>query len=135
MSGILEQLLAAIQANTAAVQAMTGVPQQYVQPQQGQIGGVVQQPQQQYVQPQQPAPMQQPQPNVTADTITALIQPHIANPALKDALGAAMRGMGINALPETQPHQYAALYAAFQNVIAQHAGGAPQQQPASASII
>jgi hypothetical protein len=61
---------------------------------------------------------------ITADAITALIQPHIANDAIKTALGAAMRGMGINSLPETQPHQFPSLYQAFENVIKQHVGGA-----------
>lgn len=94
-------------------------------------------PQPQYVAPQPaPAPAPQTPPpasNVTADQITALIQPHVANPAIKDALGVAMRSMGINALPEAQPHQYGALYQAFQNVIAQYttAGAAPQAAPAS----
>jgi hypothetical protein len=72
---------------------------------------------------------------VTADAITALIQPHISNEAIKAALGAAMRGMGINALPETQPHQFGQLYAAFQQVIAQHTGAGAAPPAASASII
>lgn len=71
--------------------------------------------------------------NVTADQITALIQPHIGNETIKQALGAAMRGMGINALPEMQPHQFGDLYAAFQRVIAQHTGGGAQN-PATSII-
>lgn len=77
----------------------------------------------------QQAPVQQPASNVTAEAITALIQPHVGNEAIKGALGAAMRAMGINALPETQPHQFGALYQAFQNVIAQHTQPV-QQAPA-----
>jgi hypothetical protein len=135
LSGILEAIYAELQAIKAALQAQAAGghnPANYP-------------PQQQYAQAQAPvqqyvpqAPVQQvaaPPANVTAETITALIQPHISNQAIKDALGNAMRGMGINALPETQPHQYGELYARFQQVIAQFAG---QQAPApqqSASII
>lgn len=74
---------------------------------------------------------------VNADMLTNLIQPHVANQAIKDDLGTAMRAMGINALPETQPHQYGALYAAFQQVIARHTGGgaAPSAPALNNSII
>lgn len=72
--------------------------------------------------------------NVTGDMITALIQPHVDNAAIKEALGAEMRAMGVNALPETQPHQYAEMYQRFQGVIARFQGGAAAA-PAAASII
>lgn len=81
------------------------------------------------------APPPQPPANVTAEQITALIQPHIANEAIKAALGTAMRNMGINALPEAQPHQYGPLYAAFQQVIAQHTAGGAAAPAAAPSII
>lgn len=77
-------------------------------------------------------------PNITADMITALIQPHLDNAAVKAALGEAMRQHGIDALPNTPPEKYAALYASFQSVIASHAGGgaaAPAAAAANTSII
>lgn len=77
-------------------------------------------------------------PNITADMITALIQPHLDNAAVKAALGEAMRQHGIDALPNTPPEKYAALYASFQSVIASHAGGgtaAPTAAAANTSII
>jgi hypothetical protein len=131
LSGILEAIHAELQAIRAAL--AQGAPQHQPAPQQQPQQYVQQQPPpQQYVQ-QQPVQQAPPQANVTAESITSLIQPHISNQAIKDALGNAMRAMGINALPETQPHQYGELYARFQQVIAQFAGGAPpvQQQPAS----
>jgi hypothetical protein len=76
--------------------------------------------------PLPPPPQQQTNaPTVTAEQITALIQPHVGNEAIKAALGVAMRAMGINALPEAQPHQYAALHQAFQGVLAAHGVGGP----------
>lgn len=123
MNGILEQLIAALQANTAAILAGGGAPVQQAPPQL-----------QQQAQTQVPPQTTTGGAAITADAITALIQPHIANDTIKGALGAAMRAMGINALPETQPHQFAALYQAFQNVIAQHTGGGALAG-SSASII
>jgi hypothetical protein len=70
--------------------------------------------------------------------LTTLITPHIGDPNIKAALQQQMAAMGINALPETQPHQYGELYARFQQVIQQFAAAAAaQQQPAAtpASII
>lgn len=72
---------------------------------------------------------------ITPEAITALIQPHVSNDAIKTDLGTAMRGMGINALPETQPHQLVALYNAFMGVIHKHTGGAGAAQQPPASII
>ena len=80
--------------------------------------------------------MATPQMAITPDVVTGLIQPHVANPVIKQALGDAMRAMGIAALPDTQPHQLAELYTRFQGVIAHFTGGGGQAQPAqSASII
>lgn len=105
--GILEQISADIQANTAALNRIAAA-------QGGPTGGA----------PAgattmgtaaavQPAPT-----GITPEAITALITPHVSNPTLKEAFGTAMRAMGINALPEVQPHQYGPLYAAFQQIIA-----------------
>lgn len=123
MDGILERLIAAINANTAAIlgQAPAANP----------VAPAILTPAIQAVAQLTPAPA-----SVTGDQITALIQPHIGNETIKTALGVAMRAMGINALPETQPHQFVPLYQAFQAVIAAHTGGAGQTTPApSASII
>lgn len=74
--------------------------------------------------------------NIDADAITALIQPHIGNDAIKADLGAAMRSIGINGLPETQPHQYGQLYTLFQGVLAKYGiGGAGAAQPQAATSI
>lgn len=127
MSGTLEQLIAALNANTAALlgnNALAGSA-----PQQTHAIGLVSPPQQPV------APINVPS-NITADTITALIQPHIGNDAIKADLGAAMRSLGINGLPETQPHQYGQLYALFQGVLAKYGiGGAAQPTATSTSII
>lgn len=86
----------------------------------------------------------QPQPtvaavqNVSGDQLQALIMPHIDNVQIKEALGAAMRAAGINALPEAQPHQYGDLYARFQAVLAAHGvgpGATVAAQPVTTSII
>lgn len=77
-----------------------------------------------------PTPAPAPVKEVTAEAITALIQPHLDNDKVRDALGVEMRAMGISALPDTQPGQYAELYARFQRVIAA-AGTAAAATPAS----
>lgn len=61
--------------------------------------------------------------NLTGDMITALITPHVGNEAIKAALGVEMRAMGISALPETQPAQYAELYRRFATVLAANGVG------------
>lgn len=81
----------------------------------------------------QAAPAAQVPANVTSDQLMALIHPHLENAAVKEALGAAMRAAGINALPEAQPHQYGDLYARFQAVITQHAAN-PAPAPATSII-
>lgn len=111
---ILETLIQALTAHTQALNAHTAALQGAV--------GTAPAPQTTYATPATThmlgAPPPPPVPsNIDSDKITALIQPHVANPQIKEALGVAMRSMGINALPETQPHQYAGLYAAFQGVI------------------
>lgn len=58
-------------------------------------------------------------PAVTAEQITQLIQPYIDNDQIKAAFGNAMKGLGIDALPNTPPEKYGPLYAAFQTVIEQ----------------
>jgi hypothetical protein len=146
MTGILERieekldrLLAGGGANVAAVAAQPLA-------QQPQANVAMQQPQA-LAQPQAQAGglgvlggAQQPvgYPPATADMLTTLITPHIGDPNIKAALQQQMAAMGINALPETQPHQYGELYARFQQVIQQFtAAAAAQQQPAAtpASII
>jgi len=82
-----------------------------------------------------PAPAPAPAPNVSGDQLQALIMPHIDNVAIKEALGAAMRAAGINALPEAQPHQYGDLYARFQSVLAAHGVGAGAPAAAVATSI
>lgn len=62
--------------------------------------------------------------NVTSEQLMGLITPHLENPAIKEDLGGAMRAAGINALPEAQPHQYGDLFQRFQAVIAKHTSGA-----------
>lgn len=130
MNGLLEQILAAIQENTAALREGRGGggtigngggvnAQQYA----GQTGAPVA-----LSPPATPA-------TVTADQLTGLIMPHIANEAIKAALGVAMRANGVNNLPEAQPHQYPALYAAFQQVLAQHGAGAPSGAVVAATSI
>lgn len=78
---------------------------------------------------------QPPATTVTEQQLTDLIVPHIGNEAVKVALGEAMRAMGIGSLPETQPHQYAPLYASFQGVLAKFGLGGAAPPAASTSII
>jgi hypothetical protein len=76
-------------------------------------------------------------PPATAEQITALITPHVGDPNLKAALQQQMAAMGINALPDAQPHQYGELNHRFTQVIQKfQAGAAAAQQPiVPASII
>jgi hypothetical protein len=85
--------------------------------------------------PMQPQYQPQAPQGITAEAITALIQPHVGNVQIKEALGATMREMGINALPDTQAHQFGELYQRFQGVIARFTQN-PQPGPTpGASII
>jgi len=65
---------------------------------------------------------------VTNDMITALIQPHLANPAIKAAMQGVLAQMNIPGLPQAREDQYPALYQAFQAIIQQ----ATAPQPAAA---
>lgn len=112
----LRAFAAAVEENAQALGTLTGgAPSAVIVPQQSSINA--------------PA-------TVTADELTALIMPHISNAAIKEALGVAMRANGVANLPEAQPHQFGALYAAFQQVLTQHGVGGPAPVAAvSASII
>jgi hypothetical protein len=69
---------------------------------------------------------------LTDVTILSMIQPYLENQQIKDALSAQMKEMGINALPETQPHQYNEMYQRFAFTVAQFGGtGAGGGQPQS----
>jgi hypothetical protein len=151
MSGYLEQMAEAIQKLQGEVSALKQQfqppqqPQQFQPPQQ-----FAQQPVQQYAQQpvqqqpqqfqQQPTGVQAPalpaDPTQAASIITEYVMKHVDNPAIKTALGDEMRAMGIGALGETQPHQYAELFQRFHNAVARFGGqqAAPQQQ-ANPSII
>lgn len=77
-------------------------------------------------------------PPATAEMITALITPHVQNPAIHAALKEQMAAMGIASLPDAQPGQYPELHQRFLNVITQaQAAAAAQPQAAAqpASII
>lgn len=150
MSGILEQMKAQLDANTAEIAALKqhiasmGAAQAAPAPAAANpFGGFGATPAPAAAPlAAAPAPAPAPAPaaapaNVTGEAITALIQPYVENVAVKEALGAEMRAMGINALPETQPHQYAEMYQRFSAVIARFQAGAaaaPAAAPA-ASII
>lgn len=147
MSGILEQMKAQLDANTAEIAALKqhiasmGAAQAAPAPAAANPFGGFGAPAPAAA-PLAAAPAPAPAPaaapaNVTGEAITALIQPYVENVQVKEALGAEMRAMGINALPETQPHQYAEMYQRFSAVIARFQAGAaaaPAAAPA-ASII
>lgn len=109
-----------------------GQPGQYPQTQQAPFAGGGQtntgnpggQPQ--YQQQPQFGGQQQPQvqqfggqpntPQVTPDMIQQLITPLVQNEQIKQALTSQMQAMGIQNLPEAQPHQLPELYARFTQV-------------------
>ena len=133
MTGVLETMRAELTAATAAIAALQ---QQFATLASG--GGGVSAATPAAADPfagfGAPAPAAAPPPpaNIGEAELTALIQPHIDNPAMKAALGAAMREAGIASLQEIQPAQYAGLYAKFQQVIAANSGGAaPAATPSS----
>jgi hypothetical protein len=70
---------------------------------------------------------------VTDADVTDLIQPHLANPALKAAFQGVIKQMGIERLPEAKPEQYAELFQRFTAVIQQ--SGQAAQPAATLSII
>lgn len=57
---------------------------------------------------------------ITAEALVALITPYVEIEAVKNVLFDQMKTMGINALGETRPDQYAELHAKFQHVINQY---------------
>jgi hypothetical protein len=57
---------------------------------------------------------------LSEDMLMALIEPHLDNVTIKTAFQGVLAQMGIPRLPEARADQYAALYSAFSNVIAQH---------------
>lgn len=129
--GAMEDIASALLRIAAAMERQAGMG----------TGAQLAPPMQHYAPPPQP-PAYTPQPpgytnsqGITAEAITALIQPHVGNAQIKEALGATMREMGINALPDTQAHQFAELYQRFQGVIARFTGGGQQAPSPSPSII
>lgn len=146
MSGILEQIAADVSAIKAMLQNSAAISQQPAQPQT-------------LAQPIQPQPVNQPglgvlgapaaaqplaqagstgYPPATQEMIVELVTPLVADPNVKALLQAEMHAMGVQALPEAQPHQYPELYARFKRVEAQvQQQRAQQPQPAAspASII
>jgi hypothetical protein len=122
MSGLLEQILAELQAIRLAVSSNAGI-----QPNGGMPAQQPNVPVHQPVQPQvdpfaaaQPVQTQQ----VTDAMVMALIEPHLANAAVKTALQGVLQQMGIPRLPDARPDQLGDLYNRFQAVIAQTAGAA-----------
>lgn len=142
MSGILEQILADVQAIKAAlangaqhaqVAVSQAAPVDPAAEQRRQLeaqlaalngGGLV-----------QAAVVQTAPANVTSEQLMGLITPHLDNAAIKEDLGVAMRAAGINALPEATPAQYGDLYQRFQAVIAKHTAGGASAVNTGASII
>jgi hypothetical protein len=130
MTGILERIEAKLDQLLGAgaqanMQQGVGQPLQAQQPQAGlglgALGGAA-------------APVGYPP--ATAEMITALITPHVQNPAIHAALKEQMGQMGIASLPDAQPGQYAELHARFQSVINQaQAAAAAQPAATPASII
>ena len=124
MSGIMEQVLAEVQAINARLDAMKP------------LGGVMpelqqQQPVQQATPPADPltaagltAQAPAAPTDLTDDKLMSLIEPYLANLTIKTGLQQVLANMGIPRLPEAKPEQYAELYQRFQAVIQQHSGAA-----------
>ena len=127
MSGILEKMLHELvqQALPSIVQAVTQQIQGQQRPLQGQQRPVQgqQQPVQQFQQP-----VQQQGGQVTADMIQSVIGPLVQTEQGKQAVIAAMQGVGVQNLTEARPDQLPALYAAFQQVAANMGGGVQDPQ-------
>jgi hypothetical protein len=133
MTGTIEQLHTKVDAILAALQAL-GQPNVAAA-----LHQVALQPAPAFVPPQvAPQPQFAPQAApaaagvVSAEMITALITPHVANEQIKAALQQQMAALGIAALPDAQPHQYGDLYSRFQQVIAAYTQQPQVQQPAAA---
>jgi hypothetical protein len=71
------------------------------------------------------APAPAPAVQVTNEMITALVQPVLANEAIRGALQQELAAMGIARLPDTRPDQYAEVYNRFKAVIDRHTATAP----------
>lgn len=124
MSGLLEQILSELQqirlalsnqpaASNGAITQPAATP-----PAHDPFGGMT-----------TAAPVQPVQ--ITEAQVMGLIEPHLENAPLKQALSGVLAQMGIARLPDARPDQYADLYQRFQQVIAQYAGAQPAAQPAS----
>jgi hypothetical protein len=71
------------------------------------------------------------QPTVTPQMVQELITPYLANEQHKQAFIAQMQALGITNIGDTPADQLPALYARFQQVVAQITGGAVQQAAAT----
>lgn len=135
--GILERIEEKLDRLLAGNSAV-GV-QQFQPPPQQQFQQAAQPQFQQAAQPQYGTPQGQGgYPPATQEMIVALVTPMVADANVKAALQQEMGQMGIAALPDAQPHQYAELYHRFQQVQGRFSGAQQQQmQPAAqpASII
>jgi hypothetical protein len=123
MSGLLEQILAELQAIRLAVSSNAAQPNGHIPATPAQPNVPVHQPVQPQVDPfaaAQPVQTQQ----VTDAMVMALIEPHLANAAVKTALQGVLQQMGIPRLPDARPDQLGDLYNRFQAVLAQTAGAA-----------
>lgn len=135
MDDLVKALIAALNANTQAILAQAGSPQN-----QNQAAMLATPAAQLTATPAavQPQPVPTALPNgqpITADALTALIQPHVGNDAIKAQLGDAMRSIGLQSFPEAQPHHYGPLYQKFTEVLAKFGIGAPAPAAQSMSII
>lgn len=80
------------------------------------------------------APAPAPAVQVTNEMITALVQPVLANEAIRGALQQELAAMGIARLPDTRPDQYAEVYNRFKAVIDRHTAAAPAAAPVTGII-
>lgn len=137
MTGILEQILAELQAIKAAVgapgvtqlPATTGLA----------INGSGQPVQTPAVDPMAgfttpaPTPALQPpaQVQVTDEMVMKLVSDNVGNEQVKAAMKAVLNSMGIPSLPETRPDQLPMLYQQLMAVVTQHGGNIGAAVPAS----
>ena len=138
MTGILEQILAELQAIKATLDAQTfetatlqpsalngGGQQAGVAAVQAAIPAQVTAfdpfgPAPASVAAAQPAAVEQPP--LSEQALMALINPYLDNPTIKGGFSAVLTQLGIPRLPEARPDQYQDLYNRFTAVIAQHGG-------------
>lgn len=129
MSGVLERMQADIAEIRAAIQALAaGKPGPQTAPVHqpapapaDAFGGMA------------PAAPAAPAVTVTNEMITALVQPVLANEAIRGALQQELAAMGIARLPDTRPDQYAEVYNRFKAVIDRHSA-APAAAPVTGII-